>query len=81
MPVQRARVRCPNDAQSELPREPSKKVDLKELTWEDRERVLRLLFAKINSVQGFVDSVPAHTFDEDDGAGAGMDADAMAAGQ
>lgn len=68
-------------AQSELPREPSKKVDLKELTWEDRERVLRLLFAKINSVQGFVDSVPAHTFDEDDGAGAGMDADAMAAGQ
>lgn len=27
------------------------KVDLRELSWKDRERVLRLLFAKINSVQ------------------------------
>jgi hypothetical protein len=26
--------------------------------------VLRLLFAKVNSVQGFVDSVPSHTFDD-----------------
>jgi len=54
-------------APSELPREPTKKVDLKELTWEDRERVLRLLFAKVNSVQGFVDSVPSHTFDGEEG--------------
>ncbi|OQS00781.1 hypothetical protein ACHHYP_02688 [Achlya hypogyna] len=29
------------------------KVDLRALTWEERERVLRLLFAKINSMQGF----------------------------
>ena len=28
------------------------KVDLRDLSWEDRERVLRLLFAKINNVQG-----------------------------
>lgn len=28
------------------------KVDLRDLGWEDRERVLRLLFAKINNVQG-----------------------------
>ena len=34
------------------------KIDIRELTWEDRERVLRLLFAKINSSQGqtFIDS-------------------------
>jgi len=45
---------------SELPASPSKKVDLKDLTLEDRERVLRLLFAKINNVQGFVEALPAH---------------------
>mmetsp|Transcript_13645 Transcript_13645/g.16928 ORF Transcript_13645/g.16928 Transcript_13645/m.16928 type:complete len:121 (-) Transcript_13645:429-791(-) len=27
------------------------KIDLKDLSWDDRERVLRLLFAKINAVQ------------------------------
>ena len=27
------------------------KVDIKELTWEQRERVLRMLFAKINGLQ------------------------------
>jgi len=41
---------------SRLPSAPSEKVDLKDLSWEDRERVLRLLFAKINNIQGFVDS-------------------------
>lgn len=30
----------------------SGKVDLRELSWEDKERVLRLLFAKINQSQG-----------------------------
>ena len=30
----------------------NEKVDLRDLGWEDRERVLRLLFAKINNVQG-----------------------------
>ncbi|KAF0686037.1 Aste57867_22131 [Aphanomyces stellatus] len=34
------------------------KVDLRSLSWEERERVLRLLFAKINSVQGFFDAPP-----------------------
>ncbi|ETV71894.1 hypothetical protein H257_13025 [Aphanomyces astaci] len=35
------------------------KVDLRALTWDERERVLRLLFAKINSIQGFLDAPPA----------------------
>mmetsp|Transcript_140674 Transcript_140674/g.245012 ORF Transcript_140674/g.245012 Transcript_140674/m.245012 type:complete len:533 (-) Transcript_140674:1023-2621(-) len=30
---------------------PAEKVDISDLTWEDKERVLRILFAKINSVQ------------------------------
>ncbi|ETV97626.1 hypothetical protein, variant 2 [Aphanomyces invadans] len=37
---------------------PRDKVDLRALTWEERERVLRLLFAKINSIQGFLDVPP-----------------------
>ncbi|TYZ51472.1 hypothetical protein PybrP1_010606 [[Pythium] brassicae (nom. inval.)] len=38
----------------------SEKVDLRQLTWEERERVLRLVFAKINGAQSFVlqDSEP-----------------------
>ncbi|CAN0475333.1 unnamed protein product, partial [Ectocarpus sp. 12 AP-2014] len=34
-----------------LPINPDTKVDISSLTWEDKERVLRLLFAKINNVQ------------------------------
>lgn len=34
-----------------LPADPDAKVDIRSLTWEDKERVLRLLFAKINNVQ------------------------------
>uniref|UniRef100_A0A7S2UZS8 Cilia- and flagella-associated protein 157 n=1 Tax=Fibrocapsa japonica TaxID=94617 RepID=A0A7S2UZS8_9STRA len=45
---------------SKLPPDPSAKVDLKDLTLEDRERVLRLLFAKINNVQGQVEALPSH---------------------
>jgi len=30
---------------------PNQKVDIKDLTWEDKERVLRILFAKINQSQ------------------------------
>ena len=45
---------------SGLPIHPSKKVDLADLSWEDRERVLRLLFAKINNVQGMVETLPPH---------------------
>jgi len=37
--------------ESRLPTEPDQKVDLTQLTWEDREQVLRLLFAKINHAQ------------------------------
>jgi hypothetical protein len=33
----------------------TEKVDLRQLSWEDRERVLRLVFAKINGSQSFVD--------------------------
>lgn len=34
----------------------SEKVDLRQLTWDERERVLRLVFAKINGVQSFADA-------------------------
>ena len=50
-------------AASRLPMQPNSKVDLRDLSWQDRERVLRLLFAKINNVQGRVDVLPSHTFD------------------
>lgn len=33
------------------------KVDLRQLSWEDKERVLRLVFAKINGAQGYADAV------------------------
>lgn len=33
----------------------TEKVDLRQLSWEDRERVLRLVFAKINRSQSYVD--------------------------
>ena len=42
---------------SSLPTDPDTKVDISSLTWEDKERVLRLLFAKINNVQ--VGSLPS----------------------
>ncbi|OQS00187.1 hypothetical protein THRCLA_06162 [Thraustotheca clavata] len=35
------------------------KVDLRSLSWEERERVLRLLFSKINSMQGFFEGSTA----------------------
>jgi hypothetical protein len=50
---------APQEA-SNLPVHPSKKVDLADLGWEDRERVLRLLFAKINNVAGMVETLPQH---------------------
>jgi hypothetical protein len=43
-----------------LPLDPDAPVELEELSWEDRERVLRLLFAKINNVQSRVDALPQH---------------------
>jgi hypothetical protein len=40
---------------------PNRKVQLHELSWEDKEKILRLLFAKINHVQKSVDQMPEHT--------------------
>jgi len=41
------------------PEAPNTKVDLRDLSWDDRERVLRLLFAKINNVQSQVENLNA----------------------
>lgn len=41
--------------ESRIPIKPSDRIDLRDLTWEDRERVLRLLFARINGVCPDVD--------------------------
>lgn len=51
------------EPETNLPLNPSTKVRLDDLTWVDRDRVLRLLFAKINSVQGKVSSLPSHTLE------------------
>lgn len=48
----------------EAPTPPPTNVDLADLAPEDRERVLRLLFAKINSVQAALEPAPQHTLDE-----------------
>ena len=49
---------------SNLPVAPNAKVHLGDLNWGDREKVLRLLFAKINAVQGSVRPMPAHPLAE-----------------
>jgi hypothetical protein len=46
-----------------LPLQPDTRVDLKDLTWEDKERVLRLLFAKINNVESTINALPQHTLE------------------
>jgi len=38
----------------------AKNVQLSDLSWSDRDRVLRLLFAKINAVQSSVKRMPEH---------------------
>lgn len=48
---------------SALPVAPSQRVDIGELTWEDKERVLRLLFSKINNSQPFR-QMPPHPLHE-----------------
>ena len=40
---------APGARPSNLPTSADERVDIRDLTWEDRERVLRLLFAKINN--------------------------------
>ncbi len=43
----------------------SAKIDIGDLSWEDRERILRLLFSKINSQtqQASFSRLPEHSFD------------------
>mmetsp|Transcript_43042 Transcript_43042/g.69851 ORF Transcript_43042/g.69851 Transcript_43042/m.69851 type:complete len:487 (-) Transcript_43042:94-1554(-) len=48
---------------SQLPTLPGQKVDIKDLTWDDKERVLRLLFAKINNSTAVVPPLPPHLLD------------------
>ena len=47
-----------------MPAQPNQKVDLRDLGWEDRERVLRLLFAKINNVQGQAEALLQQQMEE-----------------
>jgi len=51
---------------SNLPQSAEERVDIRDLTWEDRERVLRLLFAKINNSTP-LHSMPPHALQPDDG--------------
>ena len=41
-------------SRSKLPTKPNTAINLRDLSWEDRERVLRLLFAKINGIRANV---------------------------
>lgn len=49
---------------SNRPTDAASRVDIRDLTWEDREKVLRLLFGKVNSAspQAYFASLPAHSF-------------------
>ena len=49
---------------SNLPASPEEHVDIRDLTWDDRERVLRLLFAKINNAAPF-QPLPPHPLNDD----------------
>jgi F0F1-type ATP synthase membrane subunit b/b' len=46
----------------------SGRMDIKELSWEDRERILRLLFSKINNQQqqAYYTNLPRHPLDQAD---------------
>lgn len=50
----------------QMPHHMTAKVLLKDLTLEDREHVLRLLFAKINAVHGSVSHLPPHDLENND---------------
>jgi len=56
---------------SNLPRSFEEHVDISELTWSDRERVLRLLFAKINNSEP-MQQMPPHLLDVQDQDALGM---------
>ena len=49
---------------SNLPASPEEHIDIRDLTWDDRERVLRLLFAKINNSAPFP-QMPPHPLHDD----------------
>jgi len=49
---------------SNLPANPDEHIDIRDLTWDDRERVLRLLFAKINNAAPF-QPIPPHPLNDD----------------
>jgi len=49
---------------SNLPASPEEHIDIRDLTWDDRERVLRLLFAKINNAAPFP-QMPPHPLHDD----------------
>jgi hypothetical protein len=60
---------------SHLPRSIEEHVDIADLTWSDRERVLRLLFSKINNSEP-MQHMPPHLLDlQDDGGAPAMPAD------
>jgi len=50
---------------SNLPHTAEERVDIRELTWDDRERVLRLLFAKINNATP-LHAMPPHELSADE---------------
>jgi len=63
----RSRGRLPalgSSKPSNLPTSPEEHIDIRDLTWDDRERVLRLLFAKINNATPF-QPMPPHPLNED----------------
>jgi len=70
----RARGRLPQlggSRPSNLPASPEEHIDIRDLTWDDRERVLRLLFAKINNAAPFP-TMPPHPLHDDPSMQMGM---------
>ena len=65
MPRQRGRLpQLGQTRPSNLPASPEEHIDIRDLTWDDRERVLRLLFAKINNAAPFPQMPPHPLHDE-----------------
>ena len=64
MPRARGRLPALGAARpSNLPASPEEHIDIRDLTWDDRERVLRLLFAKINNAAPFP-QMPPHPLND-----------------
>ena len=58
-------------SRSNLPTSADEQIDIRDLSWEDRERVLRLLFAKINNSAPFPQMPPHPLHDSHGAAGPG----------